>query len=166
MDHYELPALKIVNPDIRPSGTTVAYQFGTLGSLISYTMDSAPASAKPFALTAGTTFTLTTYFRARAPSPVALTRFIQVRNGEGQIIAQHDSEPQEGLNPTWAWTPEEIVRDDARLTLDSTAQPGNYTVYIGFYDAGDGIRRVEVTDAQGAPVANGEVALVSLEVQE
>ncbi|MDQ7030518.1 MAG: DUF2079 domain-containing protein [Ardenticatenia bacterium] len=49
---------------------------------------------------AGSTYTVTLQWRAGGPTPVPLTVFTQLLDGNGRLVAQHDGPPAGGLRPT------------------------------------------------------------------
>jgi hypothetical protein len=64
-------------------------------------------------------------------------------------VAQYDSLPQDGGNPTWSWLEDEIVVDHVQLQVADDAQPGSYPIYVGFYDRAENGARLPVTDGDG-----------------
>jgi hypothetical protein len=56
-----------------------------------------------------------------------------------------------GELPTWSWWKEEIIRDEHVLTLDESLPDGEYTLYVGMYDAASGIRAPVVTEGKRLP---------------
>jgi hypothetical protein len=89
-----------------------------------------------------------------------LTRYVQVRDAQNQIVAQYDSEPQEGSNPSWAWLPGEIVVDVIPLALPLALSDDHYTLYLGWYDAAANLAHLPTYDRQGKRLANDEVPLL------
>lgn len=160
-DHYELPPVKIINRNIRPSGIAANAQFGDMAELVSYEIQGAgqEAATDRYTVKAGDILTFTTYYRVQNPTSIALTRFVQMRNASNQIAAQSDSEPQEGGNPTWAWVKGELVQDMAQISIAADAQPGEYFLYLGFYDRAENFTRLPVTDRQGQSLPNDELLL-------
>ncbi|MEZ4866544.1 MAG: hypothetical protein R3C14_34815 [Caldilineaceae bacterium] len=166
-DHYNLPPVKVLNQDIRPSGQRVAYRFGALADLTHYQIqkNGVDWSQATIVGAPGDTLALTTYFRAAAPSAQSLTLFVQVRDGANQMLMQADAEPQQGENPTWSWLSGEVVRNTTTLTIPADAAAGDYMLYMGFYDATDNFTRLPVFDRQSAPLPNQEAPLTTLSVQ-
>ncbi len=107
----------------------------------------------------GATLTLTLYYAVTQPSAQPLTRFVQVRDADNRIVAQHDGEPQAGLNPTWAWLPGETVQDRVTIQLPQDLSQGRYKLYVGFYDPAANFQRLPVVDAQGRTLPNAEAPL-------
>ena len=71
--------------------------------------------------------------------------FVQLLNSGGVLVAQRDSEPAGGSQPTTNWQPDTIIRDQHGLTLPSDLTPGNYQIIVGLYDADDPNQRLPVT---------------------
>jgi hypothetical protein len=171
-DHYELPPVKVVNRSVRPTGAKVDARFGEFAQLLRVHVESGQDDAQDsatggeLAIRPGDVLTLATYYQANAPSPTPLTRYLQVRNAQNQILAQYDSEPQEGSNPTWAWVPGEIVADVVSLTLPVDVPDEHYTLYLGWYDAAANFAHPPTFDRQGTRLANDEVPLLQLTVAQ
>ena len=73
--------------------------------------------------------------------------FMQLLDDEGQIVAQHDSEPGGGLAPTTSWTPGATIEDRRALNLPESIPAGRYTLIIGLYTESDPTQRLLVGDA-------------------
>ncbi len=158
-DAARLAPLKIVTRPSSGSLEEVAANFGSLAHLSGVAVN-APGSA----LHAGDTFTVTLAYDALAPSPTNLTRFVHLYAAELGIAAQADGIPQQGLNPTWSWTPGERIVDQAVLTVAPDAAPGRYRLITGFYDADNGGERLPVADADGDPLPDNVATLMELEI--
>jgi hypothetical protein len=63
--------------------------------------------------------------------------FVHVLDDRGKIIAQKDSQPSGGSNPTSLWEYGEVVTD--RYSLDQI-NPGIYQVRVGLYSVDTGER--------------------------
>ncbi len=164
-DHLTLPPVKIVNRNLRAEGMPVNMHFGEMGEMVRYQIQKpdgnvlTDASTDPFIVQAGNALTLTTYYHAQQPTSTAQTRFVQMRDATGQIAAQFDSEPQNGENPTWAWVKDEIVQDTILLPIPAETAPGDYNIYLGFYEPTGNFARLPVTNRQGERLLNDEVPL-------
>ncbi len=96
---------------------------------------------------------------ARATLPVVLywktqrwldrdyTVFVHLIDGEGNIVAQSDHQPADGLAPTSIWAPGMTVHDTHILTLPADLPPGRYRLLVGMYDAQTN-QRLPITDTQ------------------
>lgn len=158
-DHYQLPPLKVVNPHIQPEGRRSGVRFGEMAELTHYATASKTGEPLSESMQPGAMLALTLYYAVEQPSAQPLVRFAQVRDANNRIVAQHDGEPQDGLNPTWAWLPGETVQDTVALELPQDLPQGRYTLYVGFYDPAANAQRLPVTDAQGRPLPNAEAPL-------
>jgi hypothetical protein len=81
-------------------------------------------------------------------TPASYTAFVHALDGRGNILAQSDSIPAQGIRPTAGWLPGEVILDMHRLAVE----PGLVTALrIGLYDAGTGVR-VRLEDGSDAVV--------------
>ena len=77
--------------------------------------------------------------------------------------AQGDGVPANGIYPTWAWMPSEIVEDEHLIPLDSDVPPGEYRLAIGLYEP-DTLRRLGATGPEGVPLGDQVLLPIALEV--
>jgi hypothetical protein len=77
---------------------------------------------------------LTLYWRAEQPLQENLKVFVHWVDNQDRMLAQHDSEPQDGKQPTWMWQPGFIIADPHRLVCSAPIS-GPTTLYIGLYEA-------------------------------
>ncbi len=75
--------------------------------------------------------------------------FVHLLNAQGQIIAQHDAEPQNGFMPTSQWKTGDEVVDKIGVLIPPGTPPGEYTLVIGVYrgDTGERLKLLDGTDA-------------------
>lgn len=59
--------------------------------------------------------------------------FLHLVDGDGQIVAQQDSEPVGGMTPTTTWQPGVIVVDNQGVILPRDLAPGEYDLLVGLY---------------------------------
>ncbi len=116
--------------------------FGGVAALRGY--DLAPREAAP-----GETVTLVLYWESLAVTEASFTVFVQMLR-DGDILAQQDSPPLGGGRPTTGWYPGEFLADPYRLVIPLGAEPADYGVIVGLYDAGSGSR---LTTASGDDAA-------------
>jgi len=83
---------------------------------------------------------VTLYWRAAAPPDGPYTAFVHLLNGEGALVAQSDVPPANGLFPTWAWQPGDVVLSRHRLALPADIPPGSYALLAGMYHPASGTR--------------------------
>lgn len=73
---------------------------------------------------------LVLYWESRAAVKVDFKVFVHALDAQGKIVNQADRMPLDGLYPTHAWLPGQVIRDD--LTLP--AAPGAVRLRLGMYD--------------------------------
>jgi hypothetical protein len=82
--------------------------------------------------------------------------YVHLRRAD-QVLAQHDSVPNEGTSPTYAWRPREVIQD---LHVIDTAglDEGEYVLYVGLYDPHT-MARLPAYDGSERPLASAELRL-------
>lgn len=123
---------------IAPAQPQVAVT-ASLGDVIELVGFDAPALSDSPAVVSAETLDLTLYWTARQPMETAYAVFVHVRNQAGEIVAQGDGPPAQGLYPTNLWDTGETVRDRRQLSLAALA-PGAYELAVGMYDLASGVR--------------------------
>jgi hypothetical protein len=88
------------------------------------------------------------YWLAEAAPAEDYQVFIHIFDAAGNRVAQRDSGPVDGRYPTGQWRPGLLIADSHRVVLDQPLPPGEYTVWIGLYRLGDGVR-LPVSGAEG-----------------
>lgn len=157
---YRLPPVKVVNsPAARPTQPVQA-TFSELAELLGYDLTPESTVVRP-----GDTLTLTLYYRSQTPTRVNYTRFLHLYDAERGMAAQSDGLPQAGLNPTWSWQPAEVIADSVTLAIAASTPPGDYTLYLGFYDPKHDSARLPAYTAAGTPIADDRVPLAQITVQ-
>jgi hypothetical protein len=81
----------------------------------------------------------------------------------GDIVAQHESQPDSGHHPTSAWEGDmQFFRDKHLFVLPSDLQPGTYSLRIALADPNHG-GRLPVNDVDGTPLGDsfslGEITI-------
>jgi hypothetical protein len=138
-----------------------------MATLVSYELAGGPANtSNEWRVQPGAPLVLTLYYRVKTPSEHELRRFVQLRDADNQMLVQFDSEPQNGINPTWAWVPGELVRDTVALQIPTDAAVNTYTLYLGFYQPTANFDRLPVVDGNGVAVANREYPLLTIGVTD
>jgi len=115
-------------------------------------------SARP-----GNYFRLLLYWRAKEGVVGNYSVFVHLVDEQGNTWAQADGLPANGIYPTWAWTPMEVVEDEHLLPLEANVPPGNYRLSIGLYEL-DTLSRLRVSDSEGVPLGDQILLPVALEV--
>ncbi len=90
---------------------------------------------------------VTFHWQTIRPTDQPYTVFLQLLNGQGEVVSGWDSQPFDGLYPTNLWSPGELITDAFALPLpEGGLPPGDYRLITGFYDVDTGAR---------LPVASG-----------
>lgn len=76
---------------------------------------------------------ITLYWQALAPVNGDYTTYVHVLDGDGRLIAQADSQPQDGVYPTSIWDGGEIVADTKVIGWTGDTGTSPYTFWIGAY---------------------------------
>ncbi len=91
------------------------------------------------------TLRLSLFWEARQPISQSYVIFAHLVNEQGQIIAQHDSLPNDGAYPTPWWPSGILIEDDHAMPLPATTPPGLYHLRVGFYEV-DSLARLPLAD--------------------
>ncbi len=153
-----------------------AYNFDGLGTVSLYSLEQNPLPTIPPARFIGgiellghqveyqpDAIDLTLYWRAGAPQNQKLTVFTQLLNKDGELVAGHDSVPDNGNAPVTAWTTGTVLADSHRILLSPDLPPGQYTLVTGLYNNFN--ERVRSIDQTGAGYANRAVSLRVVDLQ-
>ncbi|MCA9985789.1 MAG: DUF2723 domain-containing protein [Anaerolineales bacterium] len=103
-------------------------------------------------LTPGGQLAVDVVWQGLAPLTADYTVFVQILDGDDQLIGQLDSWPLQGTFPTSQWTPGERVEDRYLVPVAADLTEGEYRLIIGWYLLGTPIQRLSVLDPAGAPV--------------
>lgn len=114
-------------------------------------------------LAPGETFAVTLYTQATGTADRDYTAFVHVVGPDGRTWAQSDSWPEAGGAPTTSWVAGQIIVDAHTLTLSPAAPAGEYTMFVGLYDAERG-PRVPLYDTNGALIPDGRAPVQMLSV--
>jgi 4-amino-4-deoxy-L-arabinose transferase-like glycosyltransferase len=130
------------------------YRFGPALALADFSLS--PEEPAP-----GGELTLTLTWRADAAPGQDMTIFVHLLDQDGNLVAQHDGLPREGLMPTLAWQAGDVIDDPHPLALPPDAPPGQYTLRIGVYESATK-ERLAVIDADGQPVSDNVAVLTTV----
>ncbi len=119
-------------------------QFGEHIQLLGYDLDRSQAEA-------GGQIGLTLYWQAMETPSQNYTVFNQLIGSDGQIWGQFDSPPVGAAWLTATWLPGEIVIDARTIPIHAEAAAGEYTLAIGLYTPGDGVRLPVLVDGRSQP---------------
>ncbi len=117
--------------------TSVSFEDPPLVRLIGFDLASSE-------ITPGDELPVTLYWQAEGEMGINYTVFVQLLNGDWQVVAQEDTQPQAGGAPTTTWLPGEILTDPHKLSLPIDLPPGDYRLITGMYDPITG-RRMPVS---------------------
>lgn len=82
--------------------------------------------------------------------------FVHLVDAKGQVVAQFDGQPREGMYPTSRWIPGELVNDSYPLLIPAPIPPGPYQVFVGLYNEATGARLPVPGDSAGRVILNVE----------
>jgi hypothetical protein len=99
---------------------------------------------------------LTLYWQALDRIEEDYTVFTHLLDSKGQLRAQKDNPPLNGLLPTLAWEAGEIIQDRYIIPLGPELPPGEYQLEVGMYQLETG-QRLEV---HGGPEGEGDSILL------
>ncbi len=115
----------------------------------------------PAAETEGT-YHLTLFWSSTASISADYTVFIHVRDTNGTIVTQCDSQPLGGDYPTSHWRPNETIIDPHQIPLSTDLPPGEYQIWVGMYQLETLERLPLVADTSG----ENAILLGSMTIQE
>ncbi len=104
---------------------------------------------------------LTLYWRSEAVTEIGYTRFIHLRDEQGNTVAQSDGLPGGGNYPTMLWDPDEVIVDQATINLPPDLISANYTLVVGLYDPATGQR----LPVPAIPAGDNSVSLTTVALE-
>jgi len=105
----------------------------------------------------GAALRLHTYWQALQPLAVDYTIFVHLLGENGDLIVQHDAQPQSGRYPTSIWDVGELVVDEVELSWPPVAAPAQ--IAIGLY-------RLDTGERLPVMGSDGETAVILSEPSE
>lgn len=114
-------------------------------------------------LAPGETFEVTLYTQVTGTVSRDYTVFVHAVGPDGRTWAQSDSWPEQGNASPTSWVAGQVIVDTHTLMLPADAPAGEYTLFVGLYDAERG-PRVPLYNANGASVPDGRAAVQVLTV--
>jgi 4-amino-4-deoxy-L-arabinose transferase-like glycosyltransferase len=103
-------------------------------------------------------------WRAVSQLDADYTVFVHLLDAQGNIIAQHDSQPQGNYAPTSLWFVGEGVEDIHPLQLPSQLPLGNYSLAIGMYNWKTG-ERLSVIDTHGERQVDDQILISQINLK-
>ncbi|MCL4533554.1 MAG: hypothetical protein M1370_00115, partial [Bacteroidetes bacterium] len=91
---------------------------------------------------------VTLYWRAGQEVQEDYTVFVQLLDETGQLVSQHDGEPQNGAYPTSLWGDGETIPDQHQLVLPANLPAQKLQLIVGMYDLATG-RRLPLSAGDG-----------------
>lgn len=82
----------------------------------------------------------------------------------GELAAQHDGPPIQGVRPTPSWRAGEVIEDGHLVQLGDDVNPGKYELAVGMYDA-ETMQRVPVYDASGGRLPDDRIVVGTVRVE-
>jgi hypothetical protein len=113
----------------------------------SYTLDGKLALLGYDVNESGDQLTMTLYWEALNEISQDYTTFIHLLDEDGNLINQHDSQPQDGMYPTSIWDVGEVVADMKILQLEDDKDLHELNLAIGVYNL-ETLERLPVFDIQ------------------
>jgi hypothetical protein len=104
---------------------------------------------------------VTLVWQTRQPIPRDWTVFVQLVNDAGQVVAQHDGPPVNGIRPTKGWRVGETIVDTHRIMIKPDQAPGRYRIAVGMYDLPTGNR----ADVQRGSQITDQVIIAELQLR-
>ena len=132
------------------------FTFGERIQLVGYRLTETSA-------TPGDYFRLLLYWEALTEMSKSYTVFVHLVDESGQMWAQADGLPANGMYPTWAWLEGETVEDEHLVLLERAVPPGTYHLAIGVYEL-ETLQRLPITNSEGTPMGDQILLPASLEV--
>jgi hypothetical protein len=129
-----------------------------------------PCTASP-----GQGLGVTLYWGSSGPEEIDYSVFVQLLSPEGQMVAQHDGLPGDGLRltelrhsssfkRTSQWTRGDIYRDVHYLQLPADASTGHARLQVGMYDLESG-RRLPAHGGDGTRLADDSILIMEVAIQ-
>ncbi len=116
------------------------WSFGGAITLQAYALSSPVLSAGDLILARLT-------WSARQPVNIRYKIALQLLDAAGVLVAQRDSEPAGGAEPTTGWQTGELIVDQHALDIPSDLPAGDYRLILSLYDLADPFARLPVADA-------------------
>ncbi|HNT77923.1 MAG TPA: protein kinase [Anaerolineae bacterium] len=111
----------------------------------------------------GDTIPLTLRWRCTQPLDRPYKVFVHLLNLDmNTLIAQHDTEPVNGLRPTTSWAANEVINDPHQLAVPAGTPPGKYQIRVGLYNA-EG--RLPVVDMGETEVIDNTIFVTYVEIK-
>jgi hypothetical protein len=104
----------------------------------------------------GENLQVTLYWRAGREINHNYSVFVHLERG--QVWAQHDGWPADGLKPTSTWAEREIIADQHSVPIGVDVPPGEYRLVVGMYDS-ESLQPLDASESNGQTIAGGRILL-------
>jgi hypothetical protein len=98
------------------------------------------------------------WWQSLQPPDGDVTLFAHLIDANGQLVAQADGYPLQGLAPPSRWLPGDRMHDIRYFTLPDNLTHEQVTLLVGWYDTNTG-DRLSALDQQGQPLPDNAVSL-------
>lgn len=104
------------------------------------------------------------FWEVKCPPQLALTTFIHLVDDQGNMVAQFDAPPLQGLLPTSQWPAGALLIDRHKLVLPEVLSSGQYQLRVGLYDPSTGARLPVQPEGSGSEHFAPDALIVPLYV--
>ncbi len=111
----------------------------------------------------GESLEVSLYWEALHPIDEDYVVFVHVLNSNGELVANHDSRPENGRFPTPAWLPGIVIPDTHTLLLPVELPAGEYQLKAGLYQPESG-ERLPAATAEGNMPADKAILLTKITI--
>jgi hypothetical protein len=112
----------------------------------------------------GDTITVALYWRPQEEVAGDYTVFIHLLSDEGELVAQQDNVPLNGIRPTDTWLAGEELEDVFYIVTPEDLSPGKYELSIGMYDS-ETIVRLPIFDTDGYQLEGDRIVIGHVSVE-
>ncbi len=103
------------------------------------------------------------YWEAQKPIEGDYKVFVHVVNSNGELVASHDSRPENGRFPTPSWLPGVVIPDTHTILLPDDLPAGEYHLKAGLYLSDTG-KRLPAISANGDIPADNAILLTKFNI--
>jgi mannosyltransferase len=114
------------------------------------------------AVPAGGVLDLTLVWQALDNVSESMMSFIHIEDAAGNIVAQQDSVPAQGIRPTSSWRKDEVIIDQHLIPIGPEVAADTYNIWLGLYIPETGERAAVTQDGQPQP--DGRLLLGTIEI--
>lgn len=115
-------------------------------------------------VTPGDTLTVVPTWTSDGEIETSYKVFCHLLSENGELVAQRDAFPLEGVRQTPSWRAGELIVDSYEIPINDDVPLGEHQLSLGMYDPRS-MQRLPVYDSGGERVPHGRIALGSLHVE-